>query len=57
MWNWLYICDLQVFKAATKVISYGIQKVLYLKQIEEQDPPVPDGTKETLVEALRCLRT
>ena len=49
--------DLQAFKAATKVISYGIQKVLYLKQIEEQDPPVPDGTKETLVEALRCLRT
>lgn len=49
--------DLQAFKAATKVVTYGVQKVLYLKQIEEQDPPVPDGTKETLVEALRCLRT
>ena len=28
-----------------------------MKQIEEQDPPVPEGTKETLVEALRVLRT
>ncbi len=49
--------DLAAFKAATRVVAYGIQKVLYLKQIEEQDPPVPDGTKETLVEALRVLRT
>lgn len=49
--------DLTAYKAATRVISYGVQKVLYLKQIEEQDPPVPDGTKETLVEALRVLRT
>ena len=49
--------DQTAYKAALRVISYGIQKVLYLKQIEEQDPPVPDGTKETLVEALRVLRT
>ncbi len=49
--------DVTAYKAATRVIGYAIQKVLYLKQIEEQDPPVPDGTKETLVEALRVLRT
>jgi hypothetical protein len=49
--------DTGAFKAATKVISYGIQKVLYLKSIEEQDPPIPEGTKETLVESLRILRT
>jgi Cilia- and flagella-associated protein 54 len=49
--------DLAAYKAASRVVSYGVQKVLYLKQIEEQDPPVPDGTKETLVEALRVLRT
>lgn len=49
--------DLQAYKAAGRVVTYGVQKVLYLKQIEEQDPPVPDGTKETLVEALRVLRT
>ena len=49
--------DLAAYKAATRVVTYGVQKVLYLKQIEEQDPPVPDGTKETLVEALRVLRS
>ena len=49
--------DIGAFKAAIRVVSYGVQKVLYLKQIEEQDPPVPDGTKEVLVEALRTLRT
>jgi hypothetical protein len=27
--------DLGAYKAATRVITYGIQKVLYLKQIEE----------------------
>lgn len=27
--------DQTAYKAATRVISYGIQKVLYLKQIEE----------------------
>lgn len=49
--------DIKAFKAALKVISYGITKVLYSKKIEEQDPPVPEGTKETLVEALRVLRS
>jgi hypothetical protein len=49
--------DLKAYKAATKVIEYGIQKVQYAKSIEEQDPPVPDGAKDTLVEALRVLRT
>lgn len=49
--------DLGAFKAATSVISYGIKKVLYLKQVEEQDPPVPESTKEALVEALRVLKT
>lgn len=49
--------DLNAYKAATSVISYGIKKVLYLKQVEEQDPPVPESTKEALVEALRVLRT
>ena len=49
--------DLNAYKAAVKVIGYGLTKVLYSKKIEEQDPPVPDGTKETLVEALRILRT
>jgi hypothetical protein len=48
---------LKAYKAATKVIEYGIQKVQYAKSIEEQDPPVPDGAKDTLVEALRVLRT
>lgn len=48
--------DLKAFKAALKVINYGLTKVLYSKKIEEQDPPVPEGTKETLVEALRILR-
>jgi len=49
--------DLTAFKAAVKVIGYGITKVLYAKKIEEQDPPVPEGSKETLVEGLRVLRT
>jgi hypothetical protein len=49
--------DLQAFKAAGKVIEYGITKVLYTKKIEEQDPPVPDGSKDTMVEGLRVLRT
>lgn len=49
--------DMQAYKAALKVAEYGIQKVLYAKKVEEQDPPVPDGAKETLVEALRVLRT
>ena len=49
--------DLKAFKAALKVISYGVTKVLYSKKIEEQDLPVPEGTKETLAEALRVLRT
>ena len=49
--------DITAYKSATKVIAYGIERVLYLKQIEEQDPPVPDGVKETLVECLRLLRT
>ena len=49
--------DVGALKAAHKVISYGISKVLYTKQIEEQDPPVPDGTKDTLIDALRVLRT
>lgn len=49
--------DMKAYKAALKVINYGITKVLYSKKIEEQDPPVPEGTKETLVEALRILRT
>jgi hypothetical protein len=49
--------DLGAFKASCSVISYGVKKVLYLKQIEEQDPPVPESTKEALVEALRLLRT
>jgi hypothetical protein len=49
--------DVGALKAANKVISYGITKVLYTKQIEEQDPPVPEGTKDTLIDALRVLRT
>lgn len=49
--------DLKAYKAASKAISYGLNKVLYLKQIEEQDPPVPDATKEALVEGLRVLRS
>jgi hypothetical protein len=49
--------DLKAFKAALKVTSYGITKILYSKKIEEQDPPVPEGTKETIVEALRVMRT
>ena len=49
--------DMQAYKAALKVAEYGIQKVLYAKKVEEQDPPVPDGSKDTLVEALRVLRT
>lgn len=49
--------DLGAFKAATKVISYSIAKVLYSKQVEEQDPPVPEGTKDSLIDALRVLRT
>jgi hypothetical protein len=48
--------DMKAFKAAAKVISYGLTKVLYSKKIEEQDPPVPEGSKETIVEALRVLR-
>ena len=49
--------DFGALKAATKVISYGISKVLYTKQVEEQDPPVPEGTKDTLIDGLRVLRT
>ena len=49
--------DFGALKAATKVISYAIGKVLYTKQVEEQDPPVPEGTKDTLIDALRVLRT
>lgn len=49
--------DFGAVKAASKVISYGITKALYAKQVEEQDPPVPEGTKDTLIDALRVLRT
>jgi hypothetical protein len=49
--------DFGALKAATKVITYSIQKVLYTKKVEEQDPPVPEGTKDTLIDALRLLRT
>jgi len=49
--------DMEAYKAAVRVISYGLGQVLYLKKVEEQDPPVPDSTKEALVEALRGLRT
>jgi hypothetical protein len=49
--------DMAAYKAASKVIDHGITKVLYTKKIEEQDPPVPLGTKDTLIEALRILRT
>jgi hypothetical protein len=49
--------DFGALKAANKVVSYGIGKVLYTKQVEEQDPPVPEGTKDTLIDALRVLRT
>jgi len=49
--------DMGAFKAAQKVIEHGIAKVLYTKKIEEQDLPVPTGTKDTLIEALRILRT
>ena len=49
--------DMGAFKAAQKVIEHGIAKVLYTKKIEEQDFPVPTGTKDTLIEALRILRT
>ena len=49
--------DLCAYKAASKVIEYGLTKVLYTKKIEEQDLPVPDGAKDTLTEALRVLRT
>ena len=49
--------DMGAFKAAQKVIEHGTSKVLYTKKIEEQDPPVPAGTKDTLIEALRILRT
>ena len=49
--------DVGALKAATKVISYGVGKVRYAKEIEEQDPPVPEGTVDTLTDALRVLRT
>jgi len=49
--------DFGALKAASKVIGYGITKALYSKQVEEQDPPVPEGTKDTLIDALRVLRT
>ena len=49
--------DMQAYKAALKVAEYGIQKVLHAKKVEEQDPPVPQGSKDTLIEALRVLRT
>ena len=49
--------DMQAYKAALKVAEYGIQKVLHAKKVEEQDPPVPQGSKDCLVEALRVLRT
>ena len=49
--------DFGANKAASKVISYAVNKVLYTKQVEEQDPPVPEGTKDTLIDALRVLRT
>lgn len=49
--------DMGAYKAASKVIEHGVAKVLYTKKIEEQDPPVPSGTKDTLIEALRILRT
>lgn len=49
--------DMGAYKAASKVIEHGIAKALYSKKIEEQDPPVPVGTKDTLIEALRVLRT
>ena len=49
--------DYGALKASTKVITYAIGKVLYNKEVEEQDPPVPDGTKDTLIDALRVLRT
>jgi len=49
--------DMQAYKAALKVAEYGIQKILHTKKIEELDPPVPQGTKDSLVEALRVLRT
>ena len=49
--------DIGASKAATKVIAYGISKVRYAKEIEEQDPPVPEGTLDSLTDALRVLRT
>ena len=49
--------DYGALKAATKVISYSLNKILYTKEIEEQDPPVPEGTKDALIDALRVLRT
>jgi hypothetical protein len=49
--------DLEAYKAAGKVIEYGITKVMYTKKIEEQDPPVPDGARDTMTECLRVLRT
>lgn len=48
--------DFGALTAAKNSISYGINKVLLLKEIEEQDPPVPEVTKQALVEALRVLR-
>lgn len=49
--------DYGALKAATKVISYGLAKIIHTKQVEEQDPPVPDGTKDSLIDALRVLKT
>lgn len=49
--------DIGALKAANKVITYGIGKVRYAKEIEEQDLPVPEGTWDTLTDALRVLRT
>ena len=49
--------DMQAYKAALKVVTYGISKVLYCKKIEEQDLPVPDGNRDSIIEALRIMRT
>ena len=49
--------DLGAATAAKNVIAHAQKQVQYLKELEEQDPPVPESTAVAIVEAQRILNS
>lgn len=49
--------DLQAPVAALNVAAHGLKQVAYLKELEEQDPPVPKSTAAAIYEAERVLNS